>query len=311
MDLKRLQTFVAVAEQGSVSGAAERLRVTQPALSRQIRDLQRDLGVALFRLVGRRLLLTGEGEEFLVHCRGLLGHAEAVADRARSLARGEGGVLRVAATPQVIESVFSGFLGRYARLRPGVQIRLTEAGGVEHAGMLARGEVHLATAIRPADNGRFAAFALPPVQVLVAHAPSFGLPAEGGDLDVGLLARTPLLLLRRGFGTRQMFDAACHLAGLDPVVAFEGGAAHALLALAEAGAGAAVLPSTVRTGGRPLRVSRLTCRGEPVEADFVVLWDGRRPLPRYAEGFPEAFDAYVREIWPISASSNAAGSVDE
>src|ERR671933_740567 len=121
MDLKRLQTFVTVAERGSVSGAAERLRVTQPALSRQVRDLQRDLGVPLFRLVGRRLLLTGEGEEFLAHCRGLLGHAEAVADRARSLARGDSGVLRVAATPQVIESVFPAFLRWYRERQPGVQ----------------------------------------------------------------------------------------------------------------------------------------------------------------------------------------------
>jgi DNA-binding transcriptional LysR family regulator len=95
-----------------------------------------------------------------------------------------------------------------------------------------------------------------------------------------------LLLLRRGFGTRQMFDAACQLTRLDPVIAFESGAAHILLALAETGLGAAILPSTVRTGGRPLRISRLTCRGEPVEADFLLLWDGRRPLPRYAEGFP-------------------------
>jgi len=312
MDLKRLQTFVAVAEHGSVSRAAERLRITQPALSRQIRDLQRELGVPLFHLVGWRLLPTGEGEEFLRHCRDLLGHAEAVAERARSLARGDAGVLRVAATPQMIESVFAGFLGRHARLRPGVQVRLTEAGGVEHAALLARGEVHLATGIRAAaGDGPFATLVLPPVQVLVAHAPSLGLSARGGELDVGLLANKPVLLLRRGFGSRQMFDAACHLANVDPVVAFEGSVAHALLALAEAGAGAAVLPSTVRTGGRPLRISRLTCRGEPVQADLLLLRDARRPLPRYAEGFPEAFEAYVREIWPISGPSDAACGVGE
>jgi DNA-binding transcriptional LysR family regulator len=146
MDLKRLQTFVAVTEQGSVSRAAERLRITQPALSRQIRDLQCEFGVTLFQLVGRRLVPTGEGEEFLGHCRDLLGHAEAVADRARSLAQGDAGVLRVAATPQLIESVFTGFLGRYAQLRPQVQVKLT-------------------------------ALTMPPVQVLVAHAPSLGLPA--------------------------------------------------------------------------------------------------------------------------------------
>ena len=55
MDLKRLRTFVMVAEQGTVSSASERLRITQPALSRQLQDLQAEFGVQLFDQVGRRL----------------------------------------------------------------------------------------------------------------------------------------------------------------------------------------------------------------------------------------------------------------
>jgi len=58
IDLKRLQTFVTVSEQGTVSKAALLLRITQPALSRQLQDLQDELGVKLFERVGRRLLLT-------------------------------------------------------------------------------------------------------------------------------------------------------------------------------------------------------------------------------------------------------------
>ena len=61
MDLKRLRTFVAVAEQGTVSSAAEMLRITQPALSRQLQDLQAEFGVPLFDQAGRRLRLTAEG----------------------------------------------------------------------------------------------------------------------------------------------------------------------------------------------------------------------------------------------------------
>ena len=68
MDLKRMRTFVAVAERGGVSRAALLLRITQPALSRQIRDLQEELGFKLFERLGRRLSLTGEGEEFLSVC---------------------------------------------------------------------------------------------------------------------------------------------------------------------------------------------------------------------------------------------------
>ena len=65
MELRRLRTFVAVAELGTVSKAALRLRITQPALSRQIMDLQQELRLRLFDRVGRRLVLTAQGEQFL------------------------------------------------------------------------------------------------------------------------------------------------------------------------------------------------------------------------------------------------------
>src|SRR5439155_18390169 len=73
VDLRRLRTFVAVAELGTVSRAALRLRITQPALSRQIGDLEREFGVKLFDRVGRRLMLTSVGEQVLDDCRGVLG----------------------------------------------------------------------------------------------------------------------------------------------------------------------------------------------------------------------------------------------
>lgn len=72
MDLRHTRTFVTVAELGTVSKAAQKLRVAQPALSRQIGDLEQELGFRLFDRVGRRLALTSEGEQFLSDCRGLL-----------------------------------------------------------------------------------------------------------------------------------------------------------------------------------------------------------------------------------------------
>ena len=69
MDLRHVRTFVTIAELGTVSRAAEHLRIAQPALSRQIGDLEKELGIKLFDRVGRRLLLTGEGEQLLTDCR--------------------------------------------------------------------------------------------------------------------------------------------------------------------------------------------------------------------------------------------------
>src|SRR6202000_843373 len=126
MDLRHARTFITVAELGTVSKAALRLHIAQPALSRQIADLERELGFKLFDRVGRRLLLTGEGEQVLADCRGLLNYAGAVSERAQLLRRGDTGVLRIAGSPQIIESVFSNFLHRYAERYPNGQVKLFE-----------------------------------------------------------------------------------------------------------------------------------------------------------------------------------------
>ena len=75
-------------ELGTVSKAAQHLHVAQPALSRQIADLEQEFGLNLFDRVGRRLLLTGEGEQLLGECRALLSCATAVSEYARQLQRG-------------------------------------------------------------------------------------------------------------------------------------------------------------------------------------------------------------------------------
>src|SRR5262249_43973851 len=100
MDLRRARTFVTVAELGTVTRAAQQLRIAQPALSRQIGDLEREFGLKLFDRVGRRLVLTGQGEQLLADCRGLLNYADSLTERARLLRHGDSGLLKVAAAPQ-------------------------------------------------------------------------------------------------------------------------------------------------------------------------------------------------------------------
>src|SRR5262249_39992368 len=129
MDLRRLRTFVAVAELGTVSKAALRLGVGQPALSRQISDLQQELGRRLFDRVGPRLGRTAQGEQFLGDCRGVVGHIEPLGEGVKLLRRGDRGVRKIPAPPHTIESVLSAFLPRYAERFPNVHVKLTEALG--------------------------------------------------------------------------------------------------------------------------------------------------------------------------------------
>src|SRR5579864_3659717 len=118
MDLRHARTFVTVAELGTVSKAAVRLRIAQPALSRQLMDLEQELGLSLFDRVGRGLLLTREGEQLLQNSRGVLSQVAFLADRARVLRGGDAGLLKVAASPQIIEGVLSKLMPRYRRSYP-------------------------------------------------------------------------------------------------------------------------------------------------------------------------------------------------
>jgi DNA-binding transcriptional LysR family regulator len=223
MDLRHLRTFVTVAEQGTVSKASLRLRVAQPALSRQISELEAELGVRLFDRIRRRLVLTGEGEQLLEDCRTVLGAVGSLTEHAQLLRRGDHGILRVAATPQTIDGIFSTFLHRFAERRPNVQIKLTEAIGADLESVLERGQVHVTVSLvqpNQADSPFIDSFELSPLEFLAASATSLEI-GTAGDVDIGRLAAYPLLLLDPSFYVRQTFDAACRLAGLKPNIFIE------------------------------------------------------------------------------------------
>jgi DNA-binding transcriptional LysR family regulator len=305
MDLRHARTFVAVAELGTVSKAALRLHIAQPALSRQITALEQDLGLKLFHRVGRRLLLTGEGEQLLEDCRGLLNFAGAIGERAQLLRRGDSGLLKIAASPQHIESVQSTFLHLYARRYPNVQVKLIEAAGVDIMKMLERGEIQLAQNLAyvvDPDDQRLASLSLQHVDLLAACHPSMLLGAAR-TIEIGKLAPYPLLLLDSSFAFRRSFDAACRLANLKPDIFLESHTPHTLLALAEAGHGVAIIPSQLRIRYHKLRIVGVTYRRKPLREGMVIVWDRRRPLPSYAKAYCEMLAKHVREIFPITRPS--------
>ena len=307
MDLRRLRTFVAVAELGTVSKAAVRLRIGQPALSRQIGDLQQELGLRLFDRVGRGLALTAEGKQLLADCRRVMTDLDAVREHAEVLRRGDKGVLKIAAPPHTIESVLARFLPQYAERFPNVNVELIEALGAEQTAMLERGEIHVG--IRLEQGGpRFESRVLPPAEALAACATSLEL-GNAGSIDIGRLASYPLLLLDPGYSIRRLFDAACRLADVEPNVLLESRAPHTLLALAEVGQGVAIIPSLQRTDRYTLRIVRVTHSRKPIRERVAIQWDRRRRLPSYAVAFCETLAEYMHTILPITypTETNEAG----
>ena len=306
MDLRHARTFVTVADLGTVSKAAVRLHIAQPALSRQISDLEQELGLKLFDRLGRRLVLTGEGEQLLGDCRGLLNCASSIGERAQQLRRGDAGILKVAASPQFIEGTLSGFLDRFTQRYPNVQVKVIEAiAWSDTLGMLERGEIHLGQnllrVVQP-DDPRFASHPLEAVDLLAAsYAPL--MLGKSGAIEIACLAAQPLLVLDTSFVSRRTFDATCRLAGIEANIVFESRIPHTLLAMAERGHGIAIVPSAVRIDRYPLRIVRVTYEGKPLREYLAVFWDKRRSLPSYATAFCDMLAEYAREVFPISRPS--------
>ena len=229
MDLRRLRNFVAVAETENISRAARRAHLSQPALSRQMRSFEEELNLALFERSGRALRLTRRGQELLDHARKALNETDAFIERARSLRGGDSGVLRVGDTPQTLQRVFPPVLKRFKALAPGVDVRLREGHPAAFVEWLRGGEVDLAfTAFQPElREGCLPAGSVP--LFALASEPRFG---TGKTLDLRALEGAPLILLVRGFGSRDLFDAACQVAHVQPTILLESSAPATLLALA-------------------------------------------------------------------------------
>jgi DNA-binding transcriptional LysR family regulator len=293
MKLQHLHTFVSVAEASSIARAGRRLSVSQPAASRQILALEAELGVRLFDRVGRRLRLTAEGTDLLRQARRLLIEADVLSARARALKGGDSGILRVGATPMVIENSLAPFLASYQRRHPGVQVDFIEDGGLRLLTRLQEGQVHLALVV---PDSRFQCRLLYPSYNLAVLPPPHRL-ARRRVLEVEDLAEEPLLLLQRGFGSRDWLDVACTIAHIRPHVRLESAAPHTLIALAEQRYGVAVVPSSVLVP-RTVRALPLVQRGTALGRWLTVAWDPERPLAAYAEHFVDELATYCQRNYP-------------
>jgi DNA-binding transcriptional LysR family regulator len=302
MDLKHLRTFVAIAELGTVSRAAQHLHVAQPALSRQIWDLEAELGLKLFDRVGRGLVLSREGEQLLESCRNLLGYARSLVDQAQELRTGDRGLLKVTASAHLIDSVFSTFLHRYREHYPNVQVQPIEATGFEILALIERGEANLGINLDhvvPPGTDHFGSRPLPPLEFWAAYHRSFEL-GPGDSVELCRLAPYPLLSMHSSFTLRKTFDSACHLAGLKPNILIESRSPHTLLALAEAGHGIAIVPSFVRLHRYTLETVPITHRRKPLREPRSIFWDRRRPLARYVSDFCKMICEHMRDVLPTT-----------
>jgi DNA-binding transcriptional LysR family regulator len=303
MDIRSVRYFLAVAEERSFRRAAERVGVSQPAISQGIRLLEDDLGTRLFDRVSSRTSLTPDGQLFLEPARrvvaefdGLRGHL----DRSRGVVRGrlEIGTTDVASI-YVLPKVYRRFRRKYPEAELSVHVEGTESlirqlreRTIEIA------IVTLAVGDREADvPEQFVADPLFHEELSVIVSRNHPL-ADRRRIELADLADTPFLSFKEGSVTRQGVDAVFGESDVFPRVAMEMSSPEAIKKLVEVGVGASVLPAqSVRAevrsgalvvlpvpGARLTRVLGVVCaRGRtpsPGAAAFLELVESIRNIPR-------------------------------
>lgn len=296
MELRHLRYFVAVAEEGHVTRAAERLGIQQPPLSQQIQALERELDLLLFRRKPRGVEPTDAGRTLLVDARRILGDVEGALAKARRTARGEQGRIVVGFTSS---APFHPFVPRAIRLFrerfPQVSVALEEGGTGDLVAALRAERLDVAFIRSPVPDGDGIAVHAMLEEAMVAALPSAHPLADApaaAPLPLGDLATEPFVLYRRasGPGLHDQIIGACQAAGFSPRIEQEAPRIVATLNLVAAGLGVTIVPESLSgmrledVAYRPLALSpglvapiRLACRATDHSASarrFVSLVRG-------------------------------------
>lgn len=290
VELRTLRYFVAVAECGSLSAAADVVHVTQPALSRQVRQFEHELGVALFRRTSRALELTAAGREFLPLAQDLLHKAQEAQRAAADLAAGTLSRITVSAPPTTLTDVIAPFLATFG---PGDPVpTVVQADGAEALDGL-RHETDLAI-VTQAPRRPFASRPVAALPVL-AYVPAGHAWSTRTRVTVAELAPQPLVVLDPSFRTRQLLDEALTDERLGGPELLECGNPQVAQALAAAGRGVAVVSDDPRFGLHPLRVHSAA---GPLLVRLFAAWDPTHSAAARLAGVAERLRAYVAARYP-------------
>jgi DNA-binding transcriptional LysR family regulator len=248
VELRHLRYFVTAAEERSISRAAARLNISQPAVSRQIHDLEDELGVPLFERGSNGLALTRAGAAALFHAKEVLRRAGDLAVAVAPFRGGPERTLEVGFIPTALPGFLAAGLRAFSRGHPGVCTQIREMSPKEQEDALRRGELDLALPGAPCPElaAEFCTAAIrksPMAIVLPDDHPLAGRRA----LDLAELAGEPFVSLHeRHFPGRPALLADLFgSAGIAPEVGLKADGLQELLGLVAAGAGVGVLPADV------------------------------------------------------------------
>jgi len=305
MELRHLRYFVAAAEEENVSRAAFKLHVSQPGVSRHIRDLEQEIGFPLFERSAKALKLTAAGKTFLAEAQAVLQHADDAVKKARAINGGTQGEIHVGYAPSLTVQILPPALRAFQQQFPKVRVGLHDLSTGEMLAQLRNGKLQLAMMVRV--DGKmtrgldFAELARYPMRLAVA--PKHPL-ARAKSVSLQQVAREPLVAYQRTEYPEYytMTERLFATVGCKPRIAEEHDGVSGIIMAVESGGGAALVPSCLEclVGAR---LKLIPFSSEVPEVSVVIAWK----KPTLAGPAKHFFDA-VSSVAALNFPSKVPGN---
>jgi DNA-binding transcriptional LysR family regulator len=289
--LRHLEVFCAVARSRSFTRAAEDLHVSQPVVSRTVRELERSLGVDLFARTTRSVSLTPQGEELLQLAGDLVERFERTMDRFAEYCRGDYGRIVVATLPSIAAGYLPPILVEFVAENPGMRVEILDVTAAEAARAVESGAADLAIA-SPATAPSLRSELLVRDRFLAVLPESHPLAARR-TLTWATLAEEPFIAMSVGSSVRELTDLAMSDAGVSPTNVVEARNIATAGGIIAAGLGVSAFPELVLPLLSSSAIVTRPLRGPIVHRDIAVITSADLALSPPAQRFVSALQAHL------------------
>ena len=269
-EIRHLRYFLAVAEAGSFSRAADRLGISQPSVSQQMRDLEAGLRVSLFQRRGKRILLTSSGLIFQEHARAILRQLESCLQELTSEPGQLRGALHVGVVPILNVALMPDLLGLFAVKHPGIGLTVEEISSTEIETALEEGrmDVGLGFLTRHSPNLRYERLCTDEFALIVSESHPW---AKRRVIQFSELHQHRMLQLSDTFVMRRMSDQICLNHHVRPRTVAELNAIETLLRSLAPLEAAAIMPNIALRGREALKLKAIRLQGKKLDLDIGLL----------------------------------------
>lgn len=280
MELRHINSFIAVAEELHFGRASKRLNISQPPLSQQIKQLEEEVGVRLFNRTRRRVEITSAGRVFLVEARRIMALTKEAVRQANRADKGEIGRLSLGFIGSANYSVLPRVIREFRKQYQDIELSLTEMNTTNQMEALHDNRIHVGF-MRPPQGIEDEGISVEPVfrESLVVAMPGNHPLKKETSLPLRLLAKEPFIMIPRqkGPGFFDHIIALCQNKGFSPCIVLEASQFHTVIGLVAAGIGVSIVPSSMqRSRIRGVAFRRIA---EGTETVLDMAWVTDNPSP--------------------------------